>query len=230
MSESRSLPPRSPRRPRTGGRPLLSSTLALRCNPTGRGTSAPASRGTARPGKARGQLRRIAAAEEEPLKETEATGADMITGEGPVAVNPGDDEAARGDIARPLPERAQVGLCNTSESAAASRLDFATPAPALAPLELESFEPQQTTSTIGGQAVAAAKMRGRCQELQLETVRLERVKLEIELVNKQLQLKESNGSNLSKGQSAAGRSRKVITPIIASTINLLRVHDHVLQV
>ena len=63
-------------------------------------------------------------------------------------------------------------------------------------------------------------MRNRCQELQLEKIRLERVRINLEIVNKQLQLKESDDSNLSKGQSAVGRSKKVITPILASTINL----------
>ena len=168
----------------------------------------------------------MACVEEEPEKEPEPAGADMIAVKDPEAMEAGDDESAREDIALTLPERLPVAFCNTSESAAASRLDFATPAPGPAPLELESFEPQQTTSTIGGQAVAAAKMLSRCQELQLEKIRLERVRIGIEIVNKQLQLKESDDSNLSKGQSAAGRSKQVSSPILASTMNLHNCCDY----
>ena len=99
----------------------------------------------------------------------------------------------------------------TGLSAVSSRLDFATPSLPIPPLELDSCEPQRTTSTIGSQAAAAASLRNEQRELELERMKLDRARIENDNLRMQLQLREPSGTALSKGRRGAGISRKVRT-------------------
>ena len=76
--------------------------------------------------------------------------------------------------------------------------------------------PQRTTSIMGSQAAAAASLRNEHSGLELERFKLERARTKSEELRMQLQLKDSDNSKLSKGQRAAGLSRKV------STLHLLQ--------
>ena len=174
--EPRPLPPRKSRTgSQPGTRPQL-STVAARGNLLGRRLTAPASK-----------TARINRAEVEPVadvgnvadEEQAAGGSAGVAVDDPDAMQLDDNEATR--EALPL----ALGVPRTS--AASTRLDFTTPAPLPAPLELESFEPQRTVSTISSQAAAAASLRYRSQELQLEKIKLERARIENDNLRMQLQ-------------------------------------------
>ena len=110
--------------------------------------------------------------------------------------------------------------------AAASGWDFSTPGAALTFPRVDSSEGQQTLSTTGSRAAAAEHLRAQNKEMELESMRLERARLEYETEVLRRDMRQSNAGN-------SERPSKVCNPcllcakgdMLSSVLICIRIRD-----